>query len=268
VAEPGQTRKEQRVAAREERMQAEAARARQRRRLWQLGGALGLATVVVIAVVIALGSRDDDGKKQLRSGETLAGQFEANERFEGIPQKGVALGDPDAPVTLVEFADLQCPFCMRYTLDVMPTLVAKYVKTGQVRMIFRDVAFLGTDSVRAQQMAAAAGRQNKLWQFIDIFYNNQGDENTGYVDDPFLRKIGNAVDGLDVEKAFDDRGTASVQRQLVEAQQEWQSYGLSGTPSFVMGPTDGDYEPVLRDNEGPTLELMSERIDAALKGAT
>jgi protein-disulfide isomerase len=267
VAEPGQTRKEQRVAAREERMQAEAARARQRRRLWQLGGALGLAAVVVVAVVLAFGG-GDDGKKKLRSGETLAGQIEANARFDGIPQKGVALGDPDAPVTLVEFADLQCPFCMRYTIDVMPTLVAKYVKTGKVRMVFRDVAFLGTDSVRAQQMAAAAGLQNKLWEFIDIFYNNQGQENTSYVSDEFLMKIGNAVDGLDAEKAFDDRGIASIQRQLVEAQQEWQSYGLSGTPSFVMGRTGGDYEPVLEDNEGPTVELMSERIDAALKRAT
>jgi protein-disulfide isomerase len=267
VAEPGQTRKEQRVAAREERMRAEAARARQRRRLWQLGGALGLAAVVVVAVVLAFGG-SDDGRKTLKSGETLAGQFEANERFEGIPQKGVVLGKSDAPVTLVEYADLQCPFCMRYTVDVLPTLVARYVKTGKVRMVFRDVAFLGTDSVRAQQMGAAAARQNKLWEFVDIFYNNQGQENSGYVTDAFLEKIGSAVDGLDVEKALNDRGTASAQRLLVEAQREWQSYGLSGTPSFVMGPTGGDYEPVLGEGEGPTIELMTERIEAALKRAT
>jgi hypothetical protein len=85
VAEAGQTRKEQRVAAREARMQADAARARQRRRLWQLGGALGLAAVVVVVVALAFGG-DEPARKKLRAGETLAGQFEANARFKGIPQ--------------------------------------------------------------------------------------------------------------------------------------------------------------------------------------
>ena len=91
-------------------------------------------------------------------------------------------------------------------------------------------------------MAAAAGLQNKLWPFIDIFYANQGEENSGYVTPDFLRKVGSAVRGLDVEKAMTDSALPSVQRALNEAQTEWQSNGFTGTPSFLLGPTGGRLE--------------------------
>jgi len=265
VAETGQTRKEQREAARTARAEAEA-RARQQRRLWQLGGALALAAAVVVAVILAFGGGDEP--RERRAGEQLPGQFEANQRYAGIPQDGIALGDPDAPVTLVEFADLQCPFCRDYSGTVLPTIVAEYVRTGRVRLVFRNVAFIGNESVVGAQMAAAAGLQDKLWEFVEIFYANQGAENSGYVTEDFLRKVGSAVKGLDVDRAMEDRGVGEIQDQLAEAQTEWQSYGLTGTPSFVMGPTGGELTPVLAENEGPTIEIMRERIDQALKRAT
>lgn len=237
MADTTQTRKEQRAEARAERQRAEAARARTRRRLWQLGGVLGVALVVVVAIVLVAGGGNSTPKR--RAGESVPGQTEVNARFAGIPQKGISLGDPKAPVTLVEFADLQCPFCKEYTLSVLPDLISNYVKTGKVRMEFRNVAFIGTDSVRAGQMAAAASLQNKLWPFVDLFYLNQGEENSGYVTDQFLTKIGGGVKGLDVSKAMNDRGIATVQKQLSTAQSDWTANGFSGTPSFLLGRTGG-----------------------------
>ena len=76
----------------------------------------------------------------------------------GIPQSGIYLGNPAAPVPLVEFADLQCPFCREYTLQTLPQLVQDYVRTGKVRMEFRNLSFLGKDSVTAGRAAAAARR--------------------------------------------------------------------------------------------------------------
>lgn len=263
MADTGQTRKEQRTAARAERAQAEAARARQRRRLWQLGGALGLAAVVVVAIVLAFGSGGDDGKESLKAGETLPGQFEANARFGPLDQSGITIGDPKAPYTFVEFADLQCPFCRDYSVNVMPTLVANYVRTGKMKMVFRNVAFISDDSTRAAQMAAAVARQNKLWQYIDIFYENQGEENTGYVTDEFLRKIGKAVKGLDVEKAMSERGLPAVTKQLNEAQTEWQSNGFTGTPSFLFGPSDGELKPMTFQTLD--VEAFTAQIDKALQ---
>jgi protein-disulfide isomerase len=240
MADSTETRKERRATARAERDRAaEAARARQRQRLWILGGALALAAVIV--VVIALASGGDDTKK-LQRGERVPGQAEATALFAGIPQNGITLGDPRAPVTFVEFADLQCPFCRQYTEQAVPTLVNQYVRTGKVKMIFRNVSFIGTDSQRAAQMAAAAGLQNKLWPYIDIFYGNQGEENSGYVTDDFLRRVGHGVKGLDVNRAMSDRGLPEIQRQLNEAQVEWQTNGFTGTPSFLLGPTDGRLE--------------------------
>jgi protein-disulfide isomerase len=261
----GQTRSERRAAARAERDRAAAASARQRQRLWILGGVVALVAVIVVVIVLAMSgdSGTSAGTKATTSGESLPGQVEANQRFAGIPQDGITLGDPRAPVTMVEFADLQCPYCRQYTESVMPTLVAEYVKSGKVKMIFRNVTIIDQDSHLAAEMAAAAGLQNKLWQYIDIFYANQLEEHSGYITDAFLEKIGKAVRGLDVDRAMADRKLTKIQTQLQEAQTLMQLNGISGTPGFLVGPTGGRLEAI--DFRSFTPEPFRQAIDAALK---
>jgi protein-disulfide isomerase len=145
---------------------------------------------------------------------------------------------------------------------VMPTIVNDYVSTGRVKMVFHNVAFLGTDSARGAQMGAAAALQNQLWPFVDIFYANQGAENSGYVTDDFLRRIAGGVRGLDVDRAMADRGLPEVQRQLNEAQTEWQSNGFTGTPSFLVGPTGGRLEALEISSFDPG--TFTSAIDAVL----
>jgi protein-disulfide isomerase len=263
MADSTETRKERRATARVERERAaEAAQARRRQRLWILGGALLLAVAVV--AIVALSAGKDDDKPVAKKGEVIPGQVETNARFGGLPQRGIAVGDPRAPLTLVEFADLQCPFCRDYSTGVMPALVDRYVRSGKLRMEFRNVSFIGNDSLRGAQMAGAAAIQGKLWQFIDLFYLNQGGENTGYVTDEFLTRLASAIRGLDVQRALADRNLPSVQRGLTEAQTEWQVAGFDGTPAFLLGPTGRRMSAVLGEGEAPTVALMSERIDDAL----
>ncbi|MBB4661214.1 DsbA family protein [Conexibacter arvalis] len=264
MAETSGTRRERRAAARAERQErerAEAARARQRKRLFQLGGALALAAAIIVVIVIATGGGDDGPTKQ--AGEPVAGANDTAALLAGIPQRGAELGDPRAPVTLIEFGDLQCPYCKDASDDVLPPIIEDYVRDGRVKLIFRDVAFLGDDSIRGAQMGAAAGLQNKLWDFVHLFYINQGAENSGYVTDEFLREIGGGVRGLDVDRAMDDRANPEVQRQISEAQREWQGYGLTGTPSFVVGRTGSELEPVDME-QGLTVETLSTAIDRVL----
>jgi protein-disulfide isomerase len=230
--------------------------------MFQLGGALALAAAIIVVIVIATGSGGSDGPTK-RAGESVAGANDTNALFAGIPQRGAVLGDPRAPVTLIEFGDLQCPFCKDFSDAVMPQVIENYVRDGRVKFIFRDVAFLGTDSTRAGQMAGAAALQNQMWPFIHLFYTNQGTENTGYVTDEFLREIGGGVRGLDVDRAFTEMGNPDVQRALTDASTEWQGYGLTGTPSFVVGRTGGTLEPVNTD-QGLTFETLQEPIDRLL----
>src|SRR3954451_11318426 len=159
------TKDKRQARADRERREAEAqAREQRKGRLWQLGVALATAAAVVtVAILVGM------AKEKKVAGPEL---------FSGIPQQGIVLGSPTAPVTMTEFADLQCPVCREYTAAVLPSLVRKYVSTGKVKMVFRDLAFLGDDSIKAGRAAAAAGAQNRLWQFIDVFYGEQGDENS------------------------------------------------------------------------------------------
>ena len=90
--------------------------------------------------------------------------------FAGIEQQGAALGSPKAPVTLVEYADLQCPYCAQWARDALPTLVEDYVKTGKLRIVFRGLAFIGPDSDKALRTAIAAGEQNHLWDVVHGLY--------------------------------------------------------------------------------------------------
>jgi protein-disulfide isomerase len=152
----------------------------------------------------------------------------------GIPQSGVTLGDPNAPVELVEFADLQCPYCALANAVLLPPIIDEYVRSGHVKLVFRNLDFLGPDSVRAAQTAAAMGEQNHLWDFVELFFANQGPEGSGYASDAFVRAVASAVPGADVGRAMAERSSPSVTAQLAQADAESHRLGVRGTPAFFV----------------------------------
>jgi protein-disulfide isomerase len=102
-------------------------------------------------------------------------------------------------------------------------------------MEFRSLAFIGPDSVSAARVAQAAGEQNKLWNFVDVAYHNQGKENSGWATDAVLRRLAAAVPGLDVNNAFAARNSAAVTAQLNAANTLATSSGVNSTPTFLVG---------------------------------
>jgi protein-disulfide isomerase len=191
---------------------------------------LGLLAVlavlaVVVAVVIAGPAKDDSQKGGSPTAVVSA--------LKGIPQSGVTLGSPDAPVTMVEFADLQCPFCAEYSRDVLPTLIDHYVRTGKVQLQLRLLRFLGPDSDRLARVAVAASAQDRMWQFVELAYQRQGRENSGYATDAFINSLA-ADAGLDKTDAG-----AAAERQVREAEQAARTLGVESTPSFLIGSTGG-----------------------------
>jgi protein-disulfide isomerase len=198
--------------------------------LTRLGLLAALAVlVVVVAVALAGGGSSDDDK----GGGTPAA---TTSPLRGIPQSGIALGSPNAPVTMVEFADLQCPFCKEYSDNVFPELLKRYVRTGKLRLELRLLRFLGPDSDRLARVAAAAAEQNRMWQFVELAYDRQGAENSGYASDDFINRLATDA-GMDRA----DAGTAA-EAFIREGERAARKARIESTPSFLIGPTGGSFE--------------------------
>ncbi len=148
------------------------------------------------------------------------------------------LGNPAATVRMVQFEDIQCPVCKTYTDEALPAIVDEYVRPGKVKLDFRGLAFLGPDSVKALRISLAAGLQNKLWEVVGLFFENQGAENSGWVSDELVDEILADVPGLDADKVKADADSATVTDQIEAAQAEATSLEVGGTPWFFLGVGD------------------------------
>ena len=221
---------------------------------------LAAAIVVVGAIVVSSNGADEETP----AGSTQDGVSVADEvqqLYEGIPQEGIRLGEADAPATLVEIADLQCPFCAQYSLEALPTIVRDYVRTGKLNYELHFRSFLGRDSVRAAGAAAEAANQNLMYQFADIFYRNQGPENSGYADADFMRDVARQVEGLDIEKVVAAADDPLAQPAVREAEQFARDLGSTSTPDFYI--RKGDRMTQLQP-QGTSPEAYAAAIDAAL----
>jgi protein-disulfide isomerase len=207
-----------------------------RERLLQLAaGTAFLVTAVILVLIVVNASSGDGGDVELE------GVAETNRHLRGIPQQELVLGDPQAPVELVEYGDLQCPFCKGVSEEVLPPIIDNQVKKGEAKLVFRNFTIIGEESVDAGAAAVAAGRQGRGWNFVELFYRNQGRENGGYVTDEFLEAVAKAAGVKDLAQWNEDRKSQSAQGQVEKTSEEAQDLGLTGTPSFaIKGPkTEG-----------------------------
>jgi len=145
------------------------------------------------------------------------------------------LGNANAPVTVVEFGDFQCPFCERYFQSNQSALVAEYVNTGKVKFVWKDYSFLGQESTWSAEAARCANDQGKFWPYHDYLYTHQGSENSGAFSVANLKKFAVVV-GLDTAKfnsCLDGGGYASA---VTQSTQYGSTLGVTGTPAtFVNG---------------------------------
>ena len=238
------TRKQRREQARAQRKaleQAEAARAVRRTRLTQLGIVVAVVVVAIVAVLVATGG----GKgKAPAAGSPPATKTtaEVSSLLGGIPQAGIVLGSPNAPVTLQYFADLECPVCKEFTTGALQSLIPQWVRTGKLKIEYRNLetATREREVFRDQQVAAlAAGKQGKLWPFIEIFYREQGEEGSGYVTEQYLQNLAQQVPGLNITQWTAARNEPGLASQLTTDAQLASSQGFTGTPSFLISKTGG-----------------------------
>jgi protein-disulfide isomerase len=181
----------------------------------------------------------------------------------GIAQEGAVLGDKAAGVTLIEYADAQCPACRFYSENVFPTVVNEYVRPGKVATEYRGFPFIGPDSVKALRFILAAGLQNRLWQLQEALYRYQGGENDGWVTDDLIRERAEEIPGLNVDKLFADAESDAIVQEADSAADKAQAAGIPGTPTFFV--KIGDDEPYFVE-AGFDVEQMRAVLDDALDG--
>jgi protein-disulfide isomerase len=262
ITPPRPTKRARQEQARADRLAAEqaaAARDVRRKRLLVLAGVAAVVVLAMVALVLTNGR--DTGPPA--AGEAPAGVTEVREMLEGVPQDGIALGDPDAPVTLVEFADLQCPFCRDFALEMLPLIVRDYVRPGKVRLEFQTLAFIGPDSERAARAVAGAAAGDRLWNLTDLFFFNQGAENSGYATEDFLDTLVANVSNLDAEEVRRAGERPAADKLLADAEALAGRHGIDSTPSFLVGSTGSDKRELLTGVQD--YETLRSRLDAMVR---
>jgi protein-disulfide isomerase len=251
-----------------------------------LGIVGGVVLVAVIAIVLAVvlgsgGGGSGSGSNSVTKSDlaglpatgsatdptALDGAADANALFKGIPQKGLVLGKPSAPVEMQMFIDVQCPVCQDYEINSLPTVVQKYIRTGKVQLHLQPWAFLGgngSQSFSGRLGLIAASFQNRGYEYAKVLYDNQGTENTGWLTGQEMANIAASVNGLNMSKwqaaanSSDAKSIASAVDK-VAAQKK-----VSGTPTIFIGRVGDPLHNVAQPGFAPTLEQTENAINAAL----
>jgi len=223
-------------------------------------GIAGIAAAIALAVAFTGGS----SSPSLTTVSTLPDAGSVIQLFTGIPQQGNVLGKASAPVTMVEYIDLQCPVCRAFETEVMPTIIDNYVRTGKVKVEARTIAFIGADSDRGRRAAIAASRQNRLFDFEQLLYANQGAENTGWLDDSMVTAAAKSIPGLDVQTLLNTRNSASVVDTVKRYDAEATADGVGGTPALYIGKSGGKLVAFSPGN-APDAAALSAELDRALR---
>jgi protein-disulfide isomerase len=157
-------------------------------------------------------------------------------------------GKSDAPVTVYLYEDFQCPYCGIFSREMFSQLVEDYVRGGKAKLISESLTFLGPDSVEAAKAALAAGEQDRYWPYHSLLFENQEEENSGYVTTSFLEGLAKQTPGLDVSKWDATRRGNSLESELYQAQAKARFSGVDSTPTLIFsGPGGQQTIDELRD---------------------
>ena len=254
------------------------------------GGVIVLVIVAVVLGIVLTQSSSDGGSSgtgdtttiKWTSGTPEVGSSSAStlqqadfveKTLKGVPQKGLVLGNANAPVTLVEYIDLQCPVCAAFVTQQVPTLIQKYVRPGKLKIKMQpwnilDAVHGTVDSLRGQKATIGASDQNKAFNFSDVLYWNQGPEGTGWMNDGVISSIAASVDGLNTKQLVQDANSAATANTIKQiddyANAQTPPNGqFSGTPTLLLAK--GNAAPKYYGTGLPNLADLEAAINADLK---
>lgn len=225
---------------------AEQVRMAQRKSVIRIGrGALAAAAVAVTGVLVATGISAVPGSSGQPSSARV--EKEVSALLSGIPQSGATLGQASAPITLQVFGDLESADVRTFVVWLLPDIIREWVRTNIVKIQYRSfmTASAPYPNVFVSQQAAAlaAGAQDRLWNFIETFYHEQGQEHTRYVTEAYLEGIARQVPGLNASEWEGDRENSQLPKLVNEEDHVAQAIGFPDDPVFLIGRTGGRLVP-------------------------
>jgi protein-disulfide isomerase len=143
------------------------------------------------------------------------------------------MGNQDAPITILEWGDYQCTFCYKFHQDTLDIINEDFIKTGKVKLVFKDFPLNGPDSFLAAEAAYCAQDQGKYWQYHDELYKNWGGERTGWITRDSLDKFGTTVN-LDLDKFNNCLNEHKYQEKVISLHEFGKEIGIDATPSFLV----------------------------------
>lgn len=194
----------------------------------------GIASVVIIMAFLAFNTFND--KPELVTAPTPTIQESGPAKITAatfLENGSPILGNPNAPITLVEFGDYQCFFCNKFFHETEDPLLKNYIETGKVKVIFKDFTIIGSDSITAANAAHCASDQGKFWEYHDTLYNHWTGENNGWASSDNLLQF--AVElGLDIDQFSKCITDSKHAQSIAKSNQDAKDLGLTGTPAFFI----------------------------------
>jgi len=192
-----------------------------------IGSGITIASILIILIIF-------NGGLEINSDVLTEEKFEVKQTLDVFfDNASPFMGQEDAQITLVEFGDYQCYFCNEHFHNTEHELVEKYVKTGKVRMLFKDYVIIGPDSTSSALSAHCANEQGKFWDFHNILYNNWGGENNGWASPENLWRFSMELD-LDMKQMTECMNEQRYLDKINSSSRDAESLGLTGTPAFFI----------------------------------
>jgi protein-disulfide isomerase len=197
----------------------------------------GIASITIIVAFLAFDIFNNEAELALEPTPVIQESDPAKVTAATFMENGSPiLGDPNAPITLIEFGDYQCFFCNKFFHETEDDIFKNYVDTGKVKVIFKDFTIIGVDSVTAAHAAHCADDQGKFWEYHDTLYEHWTGENNGWASSENL--LGFAEDvGLDVDEFSKCMIGSKHTTVITTSNKDAKDLGLTGTPAFfIIGP--------------------------------
>ena len=198
-----------------------------------------IASIAIVAVMFGLNGTFDESELAIKATPEMDSIGPTEITMETFVENGSpVLGNPNAPITLVEFGDYQCHYCHVFFESIEGKIMKNYIETGKVKMIFKDYNIIGKDSVKASQGAHCANDQGLFWEYHDILYSNWTGENNGWASGANLANYAQDI-GLEMNEWTDCMSQQKHSKTILDSNEDAKKLQLTGTPAFFVISSDG-----------------------------